>query len=132
MNKSFWLAVAAYLIPTFPIGYFWHLALFAERYHQLDLYRPDVIIPMGILSMLTQALLYAWMYPRLFGKCDWKISALRFGAVFGLLSWSYTTLPIAAKYQMTSIPDFMLLESGFTLVQFAVVAPLIALAYRGR
>lgn len=35
MNKSFWLAVAAYLIPTFLIGYFWHLALFAERYHQL-------------------------------------------------------------------------------------------------
>jgi hypothetical protein len=132
MNKSFWLAVAAYMLPTFPIGYSWHLMLFSEQYHQLGLYRPDVIIPLGILSMLTQALLFAWMYPHLFGKCDWKTGALRFGVVFGLLSWSYTTLPIAAKYQMTSISDFMLLETGFTIFQFSVVAPLIALAYRGR
>jgi len=39
-------------------------------------------------------------------------------------------LPVAAKYQMSSISDFLLLESGFTLLQFAVVSPLIALACR--
>jgi len=40
-------------------------------------------------------------------------------------------LPVAAKYQMTSVMDFMKLESAFTIVQFAIVSPLIALAYRG-
>jgi len=44
--------------------------------------------------------------------------------------WSYIVLPVAAKYDMTSVPNFMLLESGFTLLQFLVVAPLMALAYR--
>jgi hypothetical protein len=39
-------------------------------------------------------------------------------------------LPVAAKYQMTSVMDFMTLETGFTLFQFAVVAPLIAWAHR--
>lgn len=132
MNKPFWLAVAAYLLPSFPIGYSWHLTIFAEQYHRLDLYRPDVIVPFGITSMLIQALLYAWMYPRLFGTSSWKLGGLCFALLAGLLSWSYTTLPIAAKYQMTSISDFMLLETGFTILQFAVVSPLIALAYRPR
>jgi Flp pilus assembly pilin Flp len=31
---------------------------------------------------------------------------------------------------MMSVPAFIMLESGFTAVQFAVVAPLIALASR--
>jgi hypothetical protein len=34
-----------------------------------------------------------------------------------------------AKNVMTSVPMYMVLETGFTLVQFAVVGPLIALAY---
>jgi hypothetical protein len=31
---------------------------------------------------------------------------------------------------MTSVPDYVLLESAFTILQFVVVGPLIALAYR--
>jgi len=40
-------------------------------------------------------------------------------------------LPAAAKYQMASVPDFLALEAGFTVVHFAVISPLIALVYRG-
>jgi hypothetical protein len=32
---------------------------------------------------------------------------------------------------MSSVADFLKLETGFTVLQFAVVSPLIALAYRG-
>ena len=48
----------------------------------------------------------------------------------GLLSWSFTTLAVAAKHPMASISDFFLLETGFTVVQFLVVGPLIALAHK--
>lgn len=132
MKRSFWLAVAAYLLPTFPLGYVWHLVTFADAYHRLDLYRGEVLIPLGLLSMLIQALFFAWAYPRLFSTArqKWLDGALRAGVVFALLSWSFTTLPVAAKYRMSSVLDFFLLETGFTLLQFLVVAPLIALAYR--
>ena len=132
MNKQFWLGFAAYLLPTFPLGYFWHLVTFAEAYHRLDIYRSEVIIPMGLASMLVQAVFFTWAYPRLFSieRAAWIGSALRGTAVFGLLAWSFTTLPVAAKYRMTSLMDFMMLESGFTLLQFAVVVPLVALAHR--
>ncbi|MEW5850156.1 MAG: hypothetical protein AB2A00_15315 [Myxococcota bacterium] len=134
MNNRFAAAVAAYLLPTFPLGYAWHLVTFAEHYKRLEIYRDDVIIPFGLLSMFIQALVFAWIYPRAFstGRDSWAGSALRFFAVVGALSWSFTTLPVAAKFRMTSVMDFMLLETGFTAVQFAVVSPLMALAYRER
>lgn len=133
MDSRFWLAVAAYLLPTFPLGYVWHLTAFRERYARLDLYRPEVIIPFGIASMLLQAVLFAWMYPRLFStnRDAWLSSAAAFGATFGLVAWSFTTLPVAAKYRMASVRSFLVLESAFTAVQFLVVSPLVALAYRG-
>jgi hypothetical protein len=131
-TSRFWLAFAAYLVPTFPLGYFWHLAIFQQQYHALQMYRADVIIPMGLASMLIQGVLFAWMYPRLFSTArgQWLASAARFFALFALFAWTWAVLPVAAKYQMTSVARFMLLETAFTLVQFLVVAPLIALAYR--
>lgn len=132
MNSSFWLAVAAYLLPTFPLGYFWHLKTFRARYDQLAVYREVMIVPFGLLSMALQALLFAWIYPRLFSTAHeaWLSSALQFGTIFGLLAWTFATLPAAAKYRMSSVGTFLWLETGFTLVQYLVVSPLMALAWR--
>jgi hypothetical protein len=132
VRKSFWLGFAAYLLPTFPLGYIWHLVIFADRYHRLDMYRAEVIIPLGLASMILQALFFSWSYPRLFNTeySRWKTSAIACTGVFAILAWSFTTLPVAAKYRMASVPDFLMLETSFTLLQFLIVAPLIALAHR--
>ena len=134
MKKEYWLAFVAYLLPTFPLGYFWHLTTFKADYERLQMYRSDVLIPMGLASMLIQAALFAWIYPRLFSTArdKWLASALKFGSIFGLLAWSFLVLPVAAKYRMTSVPDFLKLETAFTFLQYAVVSPLIAFAYRGK
>jgi hypothetical protein len=42
----------------------------------------------------------------------------------------FTTLAVAAKNIVSSVPIYLLLETGFTLLQFAIVGPLIALAHR--
>ena len=133
MNTSFWLAFAAYLIPTFPLGYFWHLKTFAPEYEKLGLYRDDIIIPMGLASMVIQAVFFAWVYPKLFSTAadDWLSGALKFALIFGALAWSFAVLPVAAKNRMASVSKFMALETAFTALQFAVTAPLIALAWRG-
>lgn len=131
MNRAFWLSVLAYVLPSFPLGYVWHLVAFEDAYARLDLYRDEVIIPFGLASMLVQGLILAWMYPRLFStrREDWLASTVGFVGVFAPLAWSWTTLPVAAKYQMSSVGSFMLLETGFTILQFAITAPLIALAH---
>lgn len=134
MKKSYILALLAYLIPTFPLGYAWHLVTFVDNYHRLDLFRDDVIIPLGLGSMLIQAAIFTWLYPRVFstGRTKWLSGAIGFFAVFGTLGWSFMVLPVAAKYRMTSVPDFMTLETAFTILQYLIVAPLIALAHRDR
>jgi hypothetical protein len=38
---------------------------------------------------------------------------------------------VAAKNVVTSVPDYLLIESGFTVVQWLMVRPLTALAPRG-
>lgn len=132
MTRSFWLGFAAYLLPTFPLGYAWHLVVFAEQYHRLEMYRPEVIIPLGLASMLIQACFFSWAYPRLFNteRARWIGSAGKCGLIFSALAVSFAVLPVAAKYRMSSVADFLTLEVAFTLLQFAVVAPLIALAHR--
>jgi hypothetical protein len=131
VRSSFWLGFAAYVAPSFPIAYVWHLVVFAPTYHDLAMYREDVIVPFGLFSMLVQGAAFSYVYPRLFSELG---SVLRNGLLYGLglalVSWSFTTLAVAAKNVMTSVPTYLALETGFTLVQFAVVGPLIALAYR--
>jgi len=133
VTTTYWLIVAAYLVPTFPLGYFWHLRIFGAQYERLEMYRSDVIIPLGLATMIIQALVYAWLYPRLFDTAAeaWLGSALRFGALFGLLAWSLAVLPVAAKYRTASVAGFLRLETAFTVVHYAIVSPLIAFAARG-
>jgi hypothetical protein len=133
MNNHFWLAFLAYLLPTFPLGYFWHLKTFKPHYDRLAIYRPQPVIPLGLASMVVQGLLYAWVYPRLFDTSPdaWMASAMQFAAVFGLLAWSLAVLPVAAKNRMASVSAFLRLETAFTVLQYAIVSPLIALAWRG-
>jgi Na+-transporting NADH:ubiquinone oxidoreductase subunit NqrE len=130
--RSFWLGVAAYLIPTFPIAFVWHLVLFEQKYHALGIYRDDPIIPLGLASMVIQSVIFSWVFPRSFaGNRDSILKdGLLYGLGAGLLSWSFTTLAVAAKHPMASISDYVVLETGFTILQFAIVGPLIALAWR--
>jgi hypothetical protein len=130
--RSFWLGVAAYILPSFPIAFVWHLVLFEQKYHALQMYRDDPIIPFGVISMIVQGLILSWLYPHVFpqSRGSFLRDGLLYGLGAGLLSWSFTTIAVAAKNVMSSVPDYLLLETGFTVLQFVVVGPLIALAYR--
>ena len=125
------LAVLAYLVPTFALGFVWHLVLFDGYYHALAIYRPDIIIPFGFLSMLIQAAIFAWLYEKAFavGPGLWCRGPCVYGAVGAVLSWSFTTLAVSAKNEMASVPDYLLIETAFTIAQWVMVAPLTVLAW---
>jgi hypothetical protein len=44
-----------------------------------------------------------------------------------VLSWSFTTLAVAAKNIMSSVPHYLVIETGFTIVQWLMVGPLTVL-----
>lgn len=131
MNKRIVIGAFAYLVPTFALGFVWHLVAFKGYYEALAMYRKDIIIPFGFLSMSIQAVLFAWVYARVFAAWpDAKSRALGYAAFGAVLSWSFTTIAVAAKNVMSSVPDYMLIETGFTLVQWLIVGPLTVLLLR--
>ena len=131
--KRLVIPVLAYVIPTFILGYVWHLVLFGRYYADLAMYRADIIIPFGFASMLIQAVLFALAYDGLFSGSNLSLVSKTFAyAFFGAaLSWSFTTLAVAAKNVMSSVPDYLVIETAFTIVQWTLVAPLTALAFGG-
>jgi hypothetical protein len=129
----FFLAVLAYLVPSFALGFVWHLILFKPYYEALAIYRSDIIIPFGFLSMLIQATVFAWFYEKTFARLGGTLLSrgLVYAIVGAALSWSFTTIAVAAKNVMTSVPDYLVIETAFTVVQWIMVGPLTALAFAG-
>jgi hypothetical protein len=76
--------------------------------------------------MLVQGAIFALAYPRLVARPDSLASGMRFAALAAALSWTFTTLAVAAKHPMTSVPAFVAIETAFTVVQFLLVGPLLA------
>src|SRR5262245_2672121 len=119
MIRRIGVGALCYLVPTFALGFIWHLIAFKAWYDALAMYRHDVIIPFGLLSMTLQAVLFAWVFDGFFASRfvgPFK-RGLYFAAFGAVLSWSFTTLAVAAKNVMSSVPDYLLIESAFTVVQ---------------
>ncbi|RWL18135.1 hypothetical protein [Mesorhizobium sp.] len=127
----FFLGVLAYVVPTFALGFVWHLILFERYYAELAIYRSNIIIPFGFLSMLIQAVLFAWVYDQAFARRSGTLLSrgLVYAAFGAVLSWSFTTLAVAAKNVMASVPDYLAIETAFTVVQWLLVGPLTAYAF---
>jgi hypothetical protein len=70
MSKRHTLGILAYLVPTFALGFVWHLILFKDYYESLAIYRRDIIVPLGFVSMLVQSVLFAWIYERMFAPAS--------------------------------------------------------------
>jgi hypothetical protein len=124
----FVLAALAYIIPTFPLGYFWHLEIFRHTYAMLAVYRADIIIPFGVVSMLIQGAIWAYLYWALFRNENVVVGAIKFAALAMPLAWSFMVLAVSAKHHMTSVSGFLAIETAFLAVQYAITSPLIALA----
>jgi hypothetical protein len=113
----------AHVIPTFAIAYTWHLRVFAPRYAALAMYRENVLPALGLSSMLVQAVIFGLMYLTMIAPLagGYFFKAVSYTALGFFLSWSFSTLAVAGKSRMSSIQDFVIIESGFTAIQWLVV-----------
>src|SRR5258708_12254035 len=114
------------MVSSFPKAYAWLLVVVEPAYEALGIYRPYPIIPFGLASMLIQGIAFSWAYPRLFpGRGSAVLRpGLTYGLALAILSWSFTTLAIAPKNVMTSVPPYVHLKTGFTILQFVSSEPL--------
>lgn len=129
--KKFVLAFFAYLVLVFIIATVWHLVLFKETYLNANL-RAKPIFQLGILSMLVQATIVAYLYPRLAKEGSSAKEGLKFGLLLGVLLGSYGVLAEAGKYDVGPLSTFLLYEGAFFIIQYAIVGVVIGLIYGKR
>lgn len=126
--RRFTLAFFAYLIITFAFATVWHLVLFKDLYMTAGM-RREPLMHLGILSMLIQAFLMAFLYPRLRGAGTPALEGLKFGVLMGLFMGSYGVLAEAGKFDIGPVGPFIASEGAFFLLQFAIVGTVIGLMY---
>ncbi|MBT1689799.1 hypothetical protein [Dawidia soli] len=129
--SKFALMVLAYLIPTMILGMVWHFVWFSELYDKLGIYnRKDPIIPLGFTSMFFQGVIIAYLYPY-YAQHEHSIRrSLGFSLIMGFFLFTVSTLANAAKIEVSSMSDWLLVQSLFTLIQFTVVGLLIGLVLK--
>lgn len=128
--KKFGFAVIAYVIVTFVIAAGWHLVLFKDLYDQLGIFsRKEPIIPLGVASMVMQALVLAYLYPRFYRGGHPVASGATFGLLVSVLMASIAVFAEAGKQQVSSLSTWLLFESTYYLLQFGLVGVCIGLIY---
>lgn len=126
--KKFTYSFIAYVVLVFIIATVWHLVLFKSAYSEVGL-RGSPIFALGILSILIQAAILSYLYPRLFKGESPAKDGLKFGLIMGIFLGSYGVLAQAGKYDVGSVPTFLLLEGLFFVIQYAIVGTVIGLIY---
>jgi len=129
-TKKFLFAAVGYIIVTFIIAAGWHLVLFKSVYAELGIFtRKEPLIPLGLISMVIQGVVLAYLYP--FFKKDGTPmkDGLKFGLLMGIFMGSNAVFAEAGKNEVTSLSTWLLLESIYYIVQFAITGTVIGLIF---
>jgi len=119
-----------YIVVTFVIAATWHLLLFKSVYDEIAIFtRKEPIIPLGVLSMLVQSVVFTCLYPRYARGGHPALEGLKFGAAMGVFLGSYAVLTDGAKFSVSSLGTWLGLESVYYLPQFSIVGVVFGLIY---
>lgn len=126
----FILAAIAYVVVTFAMAASWHLVFFKDLYDQLAIFtRKDPLIPLGVVSILTQALVLAYLYPALYKGGSPAKEGLKFGLLIGVLMASVAVFAEAGKQNVSSLTTWLVFETAYYLLQFGLLGVIIGLIY---
>ena len=128
--KKFVLAVIAYIIVTFAVAASWHLFFFKDLYDQLAIFsRKEPLIPLGIVSIVLQALILAYLYPALYKGGSPAKEGLKFGLLIGALMASIAVFAEAGKQNVSSLSTWLVFETAYYLLQYSLLGVIIGLIY---
>ncbi len=130
ITRKFLLATLGYIVVTFIIAAAWHLVLFKDLYDQLGIFsRKEPLIHLGLISMMMQGFVLAYIFPILRTNETVIKRGLKFGILIGILMASSAVFAEAGKQQVSSLSTWLLLESTYYVIQFAIVGTVIGLIY---
>ena len=128
--RNYSLAVVAYIVVTFAVAASWHLVLFKDLYDQLAIFtRKEPLIPLGVVSIVAQGLILAYLYPALYKGGSPAKEGLKFGVLIGALMATVAVFAEAGKQNVSSLSTWLVFETAYYLLQFGVLGVIIGLIY---
>jgi hypothetical protein len=122
------MLAVTYLVLTFPIAAVWHLGLFPLSMAG-PTFRTQPLFALGLLSTVVQAIVVAYLYPRLSRGGSPIRDGLRFALIMGSFIASYGVLAEAGKFAIADVGSWVLMEGAFFVVQWTVIGIAIGLVH---
>jgi len=128
--KKIILATVSYVALTMAVAYPWHMMWFHELYEGMGAYtRPEPSIPLGMLAMLTQGIVIAYLYPFYYKGGSPILQGIKFSFIIGAVVYSAMGFAMAAKIDINPISTFLLYSAIFQLIQFVLTGAVLGLIY---
>src|SRR5258707_15443033 len=97
-RAMFIVSAVVVLVVMFAFAAGWHLVVFKDLYARLAIYtRAEPIIPLGLMSMVIQALIFAYIFPIFAAGKPPVPAGLGFGLLMGALMGSIGSAAEAGK-----------------------------------
>ena len=126
------LTVLAYIAATFGVQGVSHFVVNAAHYAGISIMRATPIIPLGIVSMVVQGFIFAWLFPT-FNRGPHPVrNAIVFSCAIGGFLASYIVLAEAGKYSIPSVGAWIVVEGSAAFVQFVLFGIMLGLLHRHR
>ena len=126
------LAVLTYVLATFATQAVSHFGVNAAHYAAVTYLRAQPVFVLGILSMMIQGSIMAYLYAQVPGAGRSIGHAVFFAWLVGGILVSYEALAEAGKYSVPAIGSWIAVEVGAGLVQFTLYGALLGWVHRAR
>ncbi|MDR3678749.1 MAG: hypothetical protein P4L41_02210 [Flavipsychrobacter sp.] len=123
------LGALAYIIPSMPWGYFWHLKVFKKKYDKWEFFGPAPSVPLAFLAMFIQGTILSLTYAFLPIEHTSAANVFAFASIMGIFFWSRVVVPTMASHVTTRTPGFFLLETAYLIGQYALFGAALYAVY---
>ena len=127
--SKFIFGVLAYVLPSMPWGYFWHLRVFERRYENWEYFGTEPSVPLAFIAMVIQGTILSGTYALLPIEHDSISNIVLFVSVMGIFFWSRVVVPSMARHAPTRKAGFFLLETAYLVGQYALFGALLCVVY---
>ncbi len=128
--KKIALATLSYVVLSMAIAFPWHMILFHELYAEIGAFtRPEPIIPLGMLAMVIQGAVIAYLYPFWYKDGNPIVSGIKFMMIAGLLIYTVMVFATVAKMDINPISTLIIYGTLFQLIQFTITGAALGLIY---
>ncbi len=117
------VACVSYIVLTFALAMIWNMVMFRDTYVALAAtsLRAEPIIPLGLLSVVTEAVAMSLLFHFYYRRAMSLRSAVIFALSVGVFSMTYASFTVPAKFVISPVWQYVSLELVFGLLHYSLV-----------